>query len=128
MNNKLTIFDDSFSILIISLREKNIKAYENRNNKENELNIEFNNYGNRICFSNNRAYAWYDFTLKDDGLIERLSYITRVEKNIDGQFYPIWTKEDGEFENTVNFVKLNGRYYSIVFLEQLLNIIAKVKT
>lgn len=61
------------------------------------------------------------------GLLKRLTQVNRIEKYMDKQYYPIWTKEDGLITQTESFVILNGRYYTIKFLEQLLDKITDFK-
>lgn len=63
----------------------------------------------------------------DQGLIIRLNKIVRIEKKMDSEYFPVWTKEEGLINQTENFVKLNGRYYTIKFLEQLLIKIHEIK-
>ncbi|HAH22806.1 MAG TPA: hypothetical protein DCL77_03415 [Prolixibacteraceae bacterium] len=63
----------------------------------------------------------------DANLIARLSTLTRIEKLMGSEYYPIWTKEDGLITQTENFVRLNGRYYTIQFLEELLDKITDFK-
>ena len=53
-------------------------------------------------------------------LLKRLDDVIRIEKEFDNEYFPIWTKEDGLINQSEIFVKLNGRYYTIKFLEQLL--------
>ena len=60
-------------------------------------------------------------------LAQRLTEIIRIEKFMDSEYYPIWTKEEGLITQNENFVKLNGRYYTIAFLEQLLDKITEFK-
>ena len=62
-----------------------------------------------------------------DNLLKRLSTIIRIEKRIDSEYYPIWTKEDGMINQTDKFVKLKGRYYTVEFLEQLIDKIIEFK-
>ncbi len=74
------------------------------------------------------SYQIYDETGKIvQAVLDRLASLVRIEKEMDSEYYPIWTKEDGEITQTENFVKLNGKYYTIKFLEQLLNNINEFK-
>ncbi len=81
----------------------------------------FNGYPN--------SYSSYVNNQEDSGsyqsLLKRLSEITIIEKRIDSEYYPIWTKEDGLITQNENFVRINGRYYTIKFLEQLLSNISE---
>lgn len=91
----------------------------------------------RIENKSNSIYFWRgnyelfdiyeDINKLDHKLIKKLSKIVRIEKKMDSDFFPIWTKEDGLINQTENFVKLNGRYYTIKFLEQLLIKIQEIK-
>lgn len=56
-----------------------------------------------------------------------LSQIIRIEKYIDSEYYPIWTKEDGLITQTEHFVKLHDRYYTISFLEKLIDKVKEFK-
>jgi len=67
------------------------------------------------------SYSNTEETKTYNELVERLSRIIRVEKRIDSEYYPIWTKEDGLITQTEQFVRLKGRYYTINFLEQLID-------
>lgn len=62
-----------------------------------------------------------------DELVELLSSIVRIEKKFDSEYYPIWTKEDGLITQTEQFVRLKGRYYTITFLEQLIDKVKDLK-
>ena len=91
----------------------------------------------RIENKSHSIYFWkYGYTLfdiyddinkLDKNLIDKLSKIVRIEKKIDSEFFPIWTKEEGLITQTDQFVRLNGRYYTIKFLEQLLTKIQEIK-
>jgi hypothetical protein len=83
-----------------------------------------------IYFHNSGSYDSYSVNpsgLSYKNLLGRLSSIIRIEKIIDSEYYPIWTKEDGEIIRGENFVKLRGRYYTIYFLEQLIDKISEFK-
>lgn len=80
----------------------------------NNTVIYFSNGGFYTSYSNIEGRKTYD------ELVEQLSRIIRIEKRIDSEYYPIWTKEDGLITQTEQFVRLNGRYYTINFLEQLI--------
>lgn len=79
----------------------------------------------KIYFWNGGFYNSYEEN--DERLISVLSSIVRIEKKIDSEFYPIWTKEDGIINQNENFVKLNGKYYTIKFLELLIEQIREFK-
>jgi hypothetical protein len=79
----------------------------------------YDSFGNEV----NPEHGGYNSTLLD-----MLSRIIRIEKTIDSkEYFPIWTKEDGEITQSDKFVKLNGRYYTIKFLEQLIDKISEFK-
>lgn len=80
----------------------------------NNTVIYFSNGGFYTSYSNIEGRKTYD------ELVEQLSRIIRIEKRIDSEYYPIWTKEDGLITQTEQFVRLKGRYYTINFLEQLI--------
>jgi len=66
----------------------------------------------------------------NDTYLELLKWfprIIRIEKEMDSEYFPIWTKEDGEIMQGVSFVKLKGRYYTINFLEKLIDQIREIK-
>jgi hypothetical protein len=46
---------------------------------------------------------------------------------MDSEYFPIWTKEEGIINQSENFVKLKDRYYTITFLEQLIDKINEFK-
>lgn len=77
--------------------------------------------------------GYYSSFVKDENnpyygkLLKKLSEIIRIEKLMDNKYYPIWTKEDGLITQTEDFVKLNGRYYTISFLESLIDKISEFK-
>ncbi len=65
------------------------------------------------------SHGYYDrFGLSEkEEMGKYLENIVRVEKEIDGTYYPIWTKADGIVEDYDHFVKIRGRYYTIKQLE-----------
>jgi hypothetical protein len=94
------------------------------------FSISFTRKNSVIYFHNNGLYDSYSVSpsgLSYKTLLGRLSLIIRIEKRIDSEYYPIWTKEDGEIMRGENFVKLRGRYYTIYFLEQLIDKISEFK-
>jgi hypothetical protein len=78
-------------------------------------------------FGYERFDIYEDINKLDQKLIIKLSNIVRIEKKIDSDYLPIWTKEEGLITQTDQFVRLNGRYYTIKFLEQLLTKIQEIK-
>ena len=73
------------------------------------------------------SYGNYKDSKTYNDLLIRLSRIVRIEKKMYGEYFPIWTKEDGLITQTEKFVKLRGRYYTINFLEQLIDKISEFK-
>ena len=67
------------------------------------------------------------FNPTDTSLKNFLSTFIRVEKLIGTDFFPIWTKEDGEILANEIIIKLNGRYYTAKYLEMLLNKVSELK-
>ncbi|MCI7430038.1 MAG: hypothetical protein MSS84_04055 [Bacteroidales bacterium] len=62
------------------------------------------------------------------GLDEKFKKITRIEKYFDNEYRLIWTIEDGEImTDNINFIKLNGIYYSAKTLEHLLQEVIFIK-
>lgn len=47
--------------------------------------------------------------------------MVRIEIIHNDEYYPVWTEEDGIIQLNQAFVRLNGRYYTIPFLEGLIN-------
>ncbi len=60
------------------------------------------------------------FSRSDEKLDQRLNSIIRIEKKYNDRYYPIWTKDDGIIDINEKFVRLNGKFYTIAFLEDLL--------
>ena len=57
-----------------------------------------------------------------DGLLQTMSIIVRIDKCIDGVFYPIWTEVDGFIETDYShFIKIKNYYYSIKSIENLID-------
>ena len=79
-----------------------------------------------ICSKGDPYYS--RFSLKDEkGKEEYLNAIVKVEKEIDGEFFPIWTREDGIVKDYEQFVRINGRYYTIAQLEHIFSAIESIK-
>lgn len=54
--------------------------------------------------------------------------IVRIEKCIDGVFYPIWTEVDGFIETDYShFIKIKNHYYSIKSIENLIDEVVDLK-
>jgi hypothetical protein len=87
----------------------------------NNTNTYFWNNGRYIAYGNYEGANGYD------QLQTVLSRVIRIEKHIDTDYYPIWTKEDGVITQSDKFVKLKGRYYTTAFLEQLIDKIIEFK-
>lgn len=68
------------------------------------------------------------FDVECEELTKRLNDVVRIEISHNGDYYPVWTKEDGIIELNQMFVRLNGRYYTIPFLEDLINKVQDFKT
>ncbi|WP_104381715.1 hypothetical protein [Sphingobacterium sp. HMA12] len=77
-------------------------------------------------WNQNRRTSPYT-TLYGDELAEKLDKIIRIEIRQEGEYYPVWTREDGIIDLNEKFVRLNGRYYTIPFLENLINKIDEFK-
>jgi hypothetical protein len=60
-------------------------------------------------------------------LSKKLDKVVRIEIPYEGEYYPVWTKEDGIIDLNEKFVRLNGRYYTIPFLENLINKVNEFK-
>ena len=58
---------------------------------------------------------------------QTLNKISRVERKIEKEYLPIWTKEDGLIENNEKFIKIKGKYYTIKFIENLFDKISEFK-
>ncbi len=91
------------------------------NHTSNDTVIYFWNSGYYSSFSNEPEGRNYN------SLLEKLSTIIRIEKEMDSEYYPIWTKEDGIIQQGENFVRLKGRYYTVRFLEKLIDQIIDFK-
>ena len=62
------------------------------------------------------------------GLLCTMSKIVRIEKCIDGVFYPIWTEVDGFIETDYShFIKIKNYYYSIKSIENLIDEVVDLK-
>ena len=61
-------------------------------------------------------------------LLERMNSITRVEKEFDGQWKPVWTVVDG-FIDTDNqtFAYIGERYYTFSELKQIIDEVKSLK-
>jgi hypothetical protein len=53
--------------------------------------------------------------------------IVRVDEYMSGEYYPVWTLEEGFVQEGQTFIKLKGKYYSAKFLEKLLDQIADIQ-
>ena len=60
-------------------------------------------------------------------LERQIQSIIRIEKKLDEEYYPIWTKNDGFITESDKFVKLKGKYYTHRFLEKLIDILVDFK-
>lgn len=111
--------------MIEFLKQGSLKVYEG---KEMVHTISHTCNETVIYFSDNRSYQTYYSSYTNNNeesesyqqLLKRLQNIHRIEKLLDSKYYPIWTKEDGVINQSEKFVKLNGKYYTIKFLEKLL--------
>ena len=60
-------------------------------------------------------------------LTKKLNKIIRIEIPYENDYYPVWTKEDGVIDLNEKFVRLNGRFYTIPFLEDLIRKVGDFK-
>lgn len=74
----------------------------------------------RFIPNSGRQGPYERFPRSDEKLDQRLNSIIRIEKKYIDQYYPIWTKDDGIIDINEKFVRLNGKFYTITFLEDLL--------
>jgi hypothetical protein len=111
--------------MIEFLKQGSLKVYEG---KDMVHTISHTCNGTNIYFYDHRSSQTYYSSYNNNNeesesyqqLLKRLQGIHRIEKLIDSKYYPIWTKEDGIIIQSDKFVKLNGKYYTIKFLEKLL--------
>ncbi|MBQ7422184.1 MAG: hypothetical protein IJV27_08595 [Prevotella sp.] len=105
--------------------------------ESNPTRVYYDFGGCRDCWHNSGSIyfqqangGFYDrFSLNDNEKIANyLSHVVRVEKSFDGEYYPIWTREDGVIEDFTRFVKVRGKYYSIKQLESIFERIETLKT
>ena len=81
-------------------------------------------YNGRQTYSNRDHFGWE----KDHGKIMSLmDSVVRIDEYMDGEYYPVWTLEEGFVQEGQTFIKLNGKYYSAKFLEKLLDKISDLK-
>jgi len=99
--------------------------------------VYYDNGESRNCWSNTGSIyfqllncSYYDrFGLtEEEKLFKYLEKIVRVEKKIDGNKYPIWTKDDGVIEDYRHFVEIKGKYYTIKQLEHIFEEIEEIKS
>jgi hypothetical protein len=50
--------------------------------------------------------------------------IIRVERQLDEEYHPIWTQIDGDIGADISIIKINERYYTKRFIE---NVFAQLK-
>ena len=103
--------------------------------KSNPTTVFYDDGGKGRCWSNTASLYFfylgnYDrFEHQDkERIYEYLSLIVRVEKEIDGQSYTIWTKEDGEIEAFKHPVFIKGKYYSIRELDLIIEEFNRLKS
>lgn len=74
--------------------------------------------------------SFYDrFSLDEkEQIYKYLENIIRVEKEIDGDKYPIWTVDDGIIEDLNHFVRIRGKYYTVNQQERIFEQIEEVKS
>ena len=75
-----------------------------------EYEIKHTCHDTTVYFWNGGNYSSYDKENEEKyaKLVERLSRIVRIEKEINSKYYPIWTKEDGLIPQNEYFVRLKG--------------------
>jgi hypothetical protein len=94
-----------------------------------DYDLKFSRNYSVIYFWRSGLYALYDTNNEEhyDLLLKRLDQIVRIDKKIDSEYFPIWTKEDGIITQSDKLVRLKGKYYTIVFLEKLIDRIIEFK-
>lgn len=81
-------------------------------------------------FNGQQTYSTYDrfYWSQEEDILKYMDNIVRIDKNMDGEYYPLWTIEEGFVKEGQSFIKLNGKYYSSTFLEKLLNSITEIRS
>ena len=89
-----------------------------------EHRISFYHYNGRDTYSTYDHLGWK----KDmEKILKSMDNIIRIDEYMDGEYYPVWTLEEGLVQEGQTFIKLKGKYYSAKFLEKLLDQIADVR-
>lgn len=103
--------------------------------ESNPTRVYYKHGGFKECWHNNcsiyfqREGTYNRFELDEDERIAKYlnDFVVRIEKKMDDEYFPIWTREDGIIEDYSHFVKVRGKYYSIKQLESIFEEIEAIK-
>lgn len=103
--------------------------------ESNPTRVYYKHGGFKECWHNNcsiyfqREGTYNRFELDEDERIAKYlnDFVVRIEKKMDDEYFPIWTREDGIIEDYSHFVKVRGKYYSIKQLESIFEEIETIK-
>lgn len=112
--------------IIELLKEPNLRVFDKNNV---EYMVKHSSGYNTIYFWAGGFYDRFATEIEEDykNLIQWVPNLQRIEKEMDSEYLPIWTKVDGIIDINEKFVRLNGRYYTINYLEKLLDKIKDFK-
>ena len=88
--------------------------------------VDFNLSHSVVYFKGVTNYKQLDTANKGE-ISDYLSNIVRIERQFEGETHPIWTIEDGIISQNEKFVRLHGKFYTIKFLEELIDKIKEIK-
>ena len=89
----------------------------------NGFSVYFRHYNGQSTYSTYDRFGWNE----TEQILNYMDHIVRIDKKLDNGYYPLWTLEEGLVKEGINFIKLNGKYYSATFLENILNQINNLK-
>ena len=103
--------------------------------ESNPTRVYYKHGGFKECWHNNcsiyfqREGTYNRFELDEDERIAKYldDFVVRIEKKMDDEYFPIWTREDGIIEDYSHFAKVRGKYYSIKQLESIFEEIETIK-
>ena len=105
--------------------------------ESNPTRVYYKHGGFKECWHNNCSIyfqregggTYNRFELDEDERIAKYldDFVVRIEKKMDDEYFPIWTREDGIIEDYSHFVKVRGKYYSIKQLESIFEEIETIK-
>ena len=105
--------------------------------ESNPTRVYYKHGGFKQCWHNNCSIYFQSegggtynrFELDEDERIAKYldDFVVRIEKKMDDEYFPIWTREDGIIEDYSHFVKVRGKYYSIKQLESIFEEIETIK-